>query len=432
MGEKGRAIVIGAGIAGLTAGHFLKEAGYEVILVEQDSRPGGRIMSVRKDDDIIDVGAQFIHTNYKLTLELCKKFNLDSELVDMKNDDMIMRGDRPHIIPWGGVRIPAISLWSQLKMVRLFGPMIRRRKSMALERWHDLLDLDKIELSTFARLKLNEEILHYVVRPFMLTYSMSEPEGISVAYFMRSLYMYVTTGACCLKSGNDTLPKAMAKDLDIRYGTTVTEILLDNNGSIGGVQTSGGSIEASAVISAVPSPALLPLSPSWNKEQAEFLREFTYSKLPIAVLEGPVGDEVTFWGAVLDRQAGHRVAFITFPHMKYADACKSRYALAWLMGAFGEELIDQADEKIIDAMTNELSKAGPVDPKGVEPTSVVRHLHTYPQYRVGMFEKLLRFKQSEGKPAGLYFAGDYTEGGLIEGAAQSGRKAAERLIKRNS
>jgi predicted NAD/FAD-dependent oxidoreductase len=45
-----------------------------------------------------------------------------------------------------------------------------------------------------------------------------------------------------------------------------------------------------------------------------------------------------------------------------------------------------------------------------------------------MFEKLLRFKMMEGQPGGLYLAGDYTEGGLIEGAAQSGYKAAQRLI----
>ncbi len=49
-------------------------------------------------------------------------------------------------------------------------------------------------------------------------------------------------------------------------------------------------------------------------------------------------------------------------------------------------------------------------------------------YWAGMFERLLRFKGSEGSPRGLYFAGDYTEGGLIEGAARSGHKAAQRVM----
>ena len=98
------------------------------------------------------------------------------------------------------------------------------------------------------------------------------------------------------------------------------------------------------------------------------------------------------------------------------------------MGTFGEELIDLSDEKIFEAVANELRKASPADAGLMKPVSVVRHMHTYPQYKVGMFEKLLRFKASEGQPSGLYFAGDYTQGGLIEGAAQSGYKAAQRVI----
>jgi oxygen-dependent protoporphyrinogen oxidase len=424
-----RVIVIGAGMAGLTAAHFLKEAGIEVVVVEQDTRPGGRIMSVRRGDDTFDVGAQFIHTNYKVTLELCKKFGLMSDLVEMRSNDMIMRGGEVHIIPWGTIRIPTISLWSQLKNVRKFGPIIRRRKSMALDGWHELMDLDKLELATYARLKLNEESLEYTVRPLMLTYSMSEPEGISLAYYLRSLYMYATTGAHCFRSGNDALPKAMAGGLDVRYGTAVKKLLCDGGGGVvRGVQTSEGEIEGSAVISAIPSPALLPLHSDWDTQQREFLQEFEFAKLPLVAFEGRVRNEVTYWGGVLDRLAGHRISFLTYPHMKYAGACKPHYLLAWSLGSFGQELIELSDERVIAAVTEELRRASPADADSVESASVVRHPYTYPQYRVGMFTKLFRFKASEGRPAGLYFAGDYTEGGLIEGAAQSGYKAAHRLM----
>ena len=109
---------------------------------------------------------------------------------------------------------------------------------------------------------------------------------------------------------------------------------------------------------------------------------------------------------------------------------RPRYLLAWPLGFFGEELIELSDEEIIAAVTEELRKASPADADAIESASVVRHPHTYPLYRVGMFEKLLRFQESEGQLAGLYLAGDYTEGGLIEGAAQSGSKAARRVIEK--
>jgi len=94
----------------------------------------------------------------------------------------------------------------------------------------------------------------------------------------------------------------------------------------------------------------------------------------------------------------------------------------------GEELIDLSEATVVQTVTAELRRAMPVEAASLEPVSVVRHPHTYPQYRLGMFEKLLRFKASEGKPKGLYFAGDYADGGLIEGAAQSGYQAAQRLM----
>lgn len=428
MGQNGKVIIIGAGMAGLTAAHFLREAGVDVVVVEKDTRPGGRIMSMQRGDDIVDVGAQFVHTNYEMTLGLAKRFGLESDLVEMRSADMMIRDAKVRVIPWGSVRVPTISWWSQLKMLRLFIPILRRRTDMALPGWPNLLDLDQLELSTYTRMKLNEECLDYVVRALMLTYSMSEPEGISVAYFLRSLWMYVATGAHCFKSGNDALPKAMARELDIRFEADVKQILCDGNGVVCGVQTSQGEIEGSAVISAVPSPALLPLYPSWNATQLDFLRQFTYSKMPMVLFEGRVRDEISYWGGVFDRRANHRISFITFPHMKHQGACGSRYLLAWPLGSLGEELIDVPDEKVIEAVSGELRKASPADAEGIESCSVIRHPHTYPQYRVGMFEKLLQFKGSEGSPTGLYFAGDYAEGGLIEGAAQSGYKAAQRVM----
>jgi oxygen-dependent protoporphyrinogen oxidase len=426
MKTKGRVVVVGAGMAGLTAAHFLKEAGYEVVVVERDSRPGGRIMTIERNGETLDVGAQFIHTNYALTLELARKFNLESDLAEMQSADMMIRDGRIHIIPWGSVRVPAISICSQIKMARLFLPMLARRKQLALESWPKLVDLDKIELSTYTRLKLNEECLTYMVRALMLTYSMSEPEGISLAYFLRSLYMYVTTGAHCFRSGNDALPKAMARNLDIRFGTVVEGILGD--GVVRGVRTSQGDVEAAAVIAAVPSPALLPLYAEWSAEQRDFLEHFAYSKLPLVLYEGEIPNPIKYWGGLFDREAGHRISFVTFPHMKYDRACQPRYLLAWPLGTFGEELIDLPEAAIMQAVTADLRRALPAEAASLQPVSVFKHLHTYPQYRVGAFEKLLRFKATEGKPQGLYFAGDYTDGGLIEGAAQSGYKAVQRLM----
>ena len=99
------------------------------------------------------------------------------------------------------------------------------------------------------------------------------------------------------------------------------------------------------------------------------------------------------------------------------------------MGAFGEELLGRTDEEISDAVIQELRGVACLPVSALKPAAVIRYPHTFPQYRVGMFGKVLGFQASEGRPRGLYLAGDSMEGGLIEGAVRSGERAAERAAE---
>jgi monoamine oxidase len=54
-------LVIGAGMAGLTAARLLAVAGRNVALLEASSRVGGRIHTIREGNEIIELGAEFVH-----------------------------------------------------------------------------------------------------------------------------------------------------------------------------------------------------------------------------------------------------------------------------------------------------------------------------------------------------------------------------------
>jgi monoamine oxidase len=54
-------IVIGAGMAGLTAARALAEAGLKVLVIEAQDRIGGRIWTKHIGDEAIELGAEFVH-----------------------------------------------------------------------------------------------------------------------------------------------------------------------------------------------------------------------------------------------------------------------------------------------------------------------------------------------------------------------------------
>ncbi|MEM0970467.1 MAG: FAD-dependent oxidoreductase, partial [Verrucomicrobiota bacterium] len=60
--EGERIIIVGAGMAGVSAGRMLQDAGDDVILLEGRGRAGGRIWTSREWETMpMDLGASWIH-----------------------------------------------------------------------------------------------------------------------------------------------------------------------------------------------------------------------------------------------------------------------------------------------------------------------------------------------------------------------------------
>ncbi len=79
--------IVGAGIAGLHAMHILSKAGYQATVYEASQRCGGRVFTVK---DMMgpglwtEMGAEFIDANHEDIHNLCKEFNL--QLLDRDLD----------------------------------------------------------------------------------------------------------------------------------------------------------------------------------------------------------------------------------------------------------------------------------------------------------------------------------------------------------
>src|SRR5882757_622643 len=68
-------IVIGAGAAGLLAARELSAAGFSVLVLEAANAPGGRILTLEGNgfSGPVEAGAEFVHGDLPLTLQLLKE-----------------------------------------------------------------------------------------------------------------------------------------------------------------------------------------------------------------------------------------------------------------------------------------------------------------------------------------------------------------------
>ena len=69
-------VVIGAGLSGMNTAMMLREQGYKVVVLEADSRVGGRVETVDTPNGPVDVGASQVGRGYARVIDMCQKLNL--------------------------------------------------------------------------------------------------------------------------------------------------------------------------------------------------------------------------------------------------------------------------------------------------------------------------------------------------------------------
>lgn len=120
-GGRGRGdpvIIVGAGIAGLTAAYRLRQAGVPVAVFEAQNRVGGRMLSLRgffPDGQVCELGGELIDTNHTALRSLCDELGIAL-------DDLSVEGADIATDTWffGGARR------SDIEVIEAFRPVARQ------------------------------------------------------------------------------------------------------------------------------------------------------------------------------------------------------------------------------------------------------------------------------------------------------------------
>jgi len=104
-GPKRKVLIIGGGLAGLVAGYELDMKGFDVMILEAQTRPGGRVLTFRQFDEGLyaDAGAARIPRDHDLTLKYVREFDLSLlPFYPSENKFLRLRGGRVEEVEWSG------------------------------------------------------------------------------------------------------------------------------------------------------------------------------------------------------------------------------------------------------------------------------------------------------------------------------------------
>jgi monoamine oxidase len=119
-GTDAEVVIVGAGIAGLTVGWRLAQAGVNVRILEAQERVGGRMFTLRghfPDDQVAELGGELIDTNHRAIRELAAELGI--EMDDLQDFETL----EPEVWYFGGRRI------GEADLLQAWGPVAARIES---------------------------------------------------------------------------------------------------------------------------------------------------------------------------------------------------------------------------------------------------------------------------------------------------------------
>jgi monoamine oxidase len=289
-----RIVIIGAGLAGLSAAYELAQAGHDVAILEARARPGGRVQTVRdvfSDGLYVDTGATRIPDNHDLTVRYIKLFRLELEPFTPQGLASVtyMNGKRMKIEQGKEADWPLDLTAEERKLgqqglrKKYLGSIIDELGDVSSAGWppRSLEKYDRVTMPELLRsLGASPAVISLLAAGGLRD---DKEDAESALYSMRFAALNKKRSTYFkIKGGNDQLPRAFADRLadKIVYGAEVVRIEQDSRGvritfRQGGVNHNA---EGDYAVSAIPFSVLkdVDVSPAFSPGKQKAIREMPY------------------------------------------------------------------------------------------------------------------------------------------------------------
>jgi monoamine oxidase len=249
-----KAVVVGAGLAGLTAARGLAAHGADVIVLEARGRVGGRTHGIEvAPGSWVDAGAAYLGDRHTELNKLIAELGLKTTPTTMIGASRFVLGPADEVRPGRFPPLNAVALGGMFDLldeltaqVRVDAPWLTpsadRLDRMTVAEWVEA-NLDHPDARLFFPLFLGE----------MMAADPADVSVLHMAFYLRSgggtRYLNAFEGGAQqerVAGGAHQLCELLASTLDVRLGQRVTAIHQD------AVHTSAEAYEADAIVVAIP------------------------------------------------------------------------------------------------------------------------------------------------------------------------------------
>ena len=222
-------LVVGAGLAGLSAAITLESAGVDVMVIEASDRAGGRIASDVINGFICDRGFQLINAKYPALQELDVIKEIDfipaPRVIEVAIRDRRHPIGDPRQLPWTALNKVTGTIPEKLALLRFIVGKAKAGQSIG------------------EALRNTGTCYDRVLGPFLQGVFLTDPDNVDAIYGHSIIKSFVNGNPGVPRNGVGELPKALAKRVsNIVYNTRVDRIDLTS------VHTNNGTYTADKIV----------------------------------------------------------------------------------------------------------------------------------------------------------------------------------------
>jgi oxygen-dependent protoporphyrinogen oxidase len=429
-------VVVGGGLAGLSAAWRLQQTGHDVVVLEAEAEPGGRMRSERHGGFVLDRGAQFVSSAYRNLHRLIDALGLASRVRPFRHaSNAILREGRLHPAdtdsPLRVIRSPLLSGGAKLRLSRLLLEAWRQRAR--LDPWEPerAASLDHEDMAAGLRRLVGDEAFEYLIAPAFSSTFDSEPEDLSLAFALLAI-RFTAEGfrLQTLEGGVGTLTRTLAAGLDVRSGCRVTSLETSDGGARACYRAAGSeqALLADAAVLALPGPLVPEVCAKLTPAERGFFEQVHYVRGAIVFLMLERAPRSLPWyGVAFPRPEGLDLYGLAVDHHKEGHAPPGAGLVNCALTEQAAARLWDASDEVVSACVLENLARTPVGALSPVATVVHRWDPMLPQFRAGYLRQLAAFRARADRSPRLAFAGDYLVGPYTEGACTSGLRAAEEL-----